>query len=84
LIVQALERVTPAQRTLIETHYGKDEAEHQQAIKQLYNDLNLKEVYDKQEDNSKARIEELIQNNASILPPSVFLPILRKIHNRDH
>jgi geranylgeranyl pyrophosphate synthase len=84
LIVQALERVTPAQRTLIETHYGKDEAEHQQAIKQLYNDLNLKEVYDKQEDNSKARIEELIQNNAAILPPSVFLPILRKIHNRDH
>jgi len=84
LVVQALERVTPEQRTILEEHYGKDEPEHQQRVKDLYKELNLEAVYLKQEEESKQRIEQLIQDNAAILPPGVFRPILAKIHNRDH
>jgi len=34
-------------------------------------------------DTKIPKIENLIQENATILPPGVFMPVLTKIHNRD-
>jgi farnesyl diphosphate synthase len=80
LIVQALMRVNTKQRKIIENNYGKKECE--QIIKDLYNELDLKSVYEQQEANSYERIIKLVNDNQQILPKNLFLPILNRIHKR--
>ena len=78
-----MQRVTPAQRAVLDANYGKDEKANEMAVKALYKELGLEAVYQAQEDDSFDRIKSLIDTNAAILPAGVFMPILSKIHNRD-
>jgi farnesyl diphosphate synthase len=82
LCVQALRLMNAEQRAQFEAHYGKEEKKDEDVVKQLFMDLNLKEIYEAQEDSSFASIQELVQANKDILPPNMFLPILNKIHGR--
>lgn len=83
LVVQALQRVTPEQRAVLNANYGKDDKKNEAAVKSLYKELGLEAVYQAQEDDSFVRIKALIDDNTAILPAGVFMPILIKIHNRD-
>jgi hypothetical protein len=42
--------------------------------------VGLKEVFDKQEEDSLSRINEMIRKNADIVPPVVFEGILKKVN----
>lgn len=83
LVVQALAKVTPEQRAVLDANYGRDEKQNESAIKSLYRELDLEKVYFAQEDASYARIAKLIEDNTNQLPKNVFFPILKKIHLRD-
>lgn len=80
LCIQALLRMTPAQRAVFESNYGKDSKESEAVIKQLYRELNLEAVYFAQEDESKKRIQAMIASVKTL--PDLFTHILDKIHNR--
>lgn len=83
LVVQALARVTPAQRAVLDANYGRDAKENEAAVKALYQELDLEKVYLEQEEASYQRIASLIEANTHRLPKNVFFPILKKIHLRD-
>lgn len=83
LVVQALTRMTPAQRAVLDANYGRDEKVNELAVKQLYKELDLEKVYFEQEETSYAKIDALITENTNKLPKNVFFPILKKIHLRD-
>lgn len=82
LVVQALNKMTPAQRAILDANYGRDEKENEAAVKALYRELDLESIYLKQEEDSYNRIEALINENTRQLPKNVFFPILKKIHLR--
>ena len=79
LCVQALKRMTQAQRERFEANYGRDDKECIANIKALYKELNLEEVYMAQEEQSLKKIQAMIA--ASDLP-DMFTTILNKIHLR--
>jgi len=81
LCVQALERMSPEQRAKFETVYGNEDEESVAWVKKLFNDLGLEEAFDKQEEESFARIEAKIAQATKTLP-DLFTPILKKIHRR--
>ncbi|XP_035435535.2 uncharacterized protein LOC118266242 isoform X1 [Spodoptera frugiperda] len=49
LAVTALQRCNSAQRSIFKEYYGSNDLEHVQRIKQLYDELNLPEVYEQYE-----------------------------------
>jgi len=82
LVVMALLRMNASQRKLLESLYGKEDNKSVDAVKALYNELGVPELYKKQEQDSYERIIKLI-GEATSIPSSVFLPILKKIHLRE-
>eukprot|EP01006_Ploeotia_vitrea_P041640 TRINITY_DN66558_c0_g1_i1.p1 TRINITY_DN66558_c0_g1~~TRINITY_DN66558_c0_g1_i1.p1 ORF type:complete len:311 (+),score=186.28 TRINITY_DN66558_c0_g1_i1:420-1352(+) len=82
LVVQALQRVSPEQRKVLETCYGKEDAESEAKIKQLYRDLDLQSVYEEQEQRSYDAIVKMMEDNADVVPSVIFRRILDKIHMR--
>lgn len=83
LVVQALSRVNPQQMQILESCYGKSDAESVAKVKQLYNDLDLVSVYRTQEESSLKRIQGKIQQASQDVPPVLFEGILKKIHGRE-
>ena len=82
LVVQALQRTDERQRRVLESNYGWDDEGKKRRIKELYEELGLREVYEAQEQESFDRIRALIDKRKSELPEDMFLPILNKIHRR--
>ncbi|XP_071987706.1 farnesyl pyrophosphate synthase isoform X1 [Engystomops pustulosus] len=82
LVVEALKRVTPEQRTLLQENYGQDDAEKVQRVKQLYEDLQLSGVYTQYEEESYQRLQTLISQHANGLSKEIFLGLARKIYKR--
>lgn len=82
LCVQALTLMSPEQRHIFDENYGKHDAECEKKIKKIYDDLELKELYLKQEETSYTEISSMIEQAKSMLPSELFLPILDKIHLR--
>ncbi len=62
-----------------QTHYGKDEPSSVKAIKNLYRELNIEEIYAEQERESFERISKLIKNSTSEVPSVVYEHILNKV-----
>jgi len=77
------ERNLQTERKLFEEHYGKKEDSHVQIIKDLYRRLGAPEAYEKQEEESYKRIQEMVSGARDVLPEAIFLPILKKIHRRE-
>lgn len=84
LVVQALQLVTndSAARTVLEDNYGYNDNEKEARIKQLYQSLRLEALFEQQEEDSLAKIQSMIHDHQENLPPSMFMPILNKIHKR--
>nr|DBA13800.1 TPA: hypothetical protein GDO54_004839 [Pyxicephalus adspersus] len=82
LVVEALKRVTPEQRKVLEENYGQDEAEKVQRVKRLYEDLDLSAVYKQYEEESFQRLQTLISQHANGLSREIFLGLARKIYKR--
>lgn len=83
LCVKALKLMSADQRKVFDEHYGKHEDSSVQKIKQIFDDLNLKDLYLKQEETSHVEITKLVNEASSFLPSALFLPILDKIHLRE-
>lgn len=81
LCVQALLRMSAAQRAEFEQKYGKDDEASVAWVRQLYRDLGLEKAYETQEADSLARVQGKISEACKTLP-DLFTPILKKIHNR--
>jgi farnesyl diphosphate synthase len=82
LCVQALQRMTPEQREIFEANYGFDDAEKVAIIKQMYETLGMKDIYNTQEDESLKRVYGLIEKYNQLLVPSWFDQVIAMVHNR--
>ena len=59
LVVQALNRVNAKQRQILESNYGQHDP-RKRFIKKLYNDLNMRQIFNEYEEQSHKEILELI------------------------
>jgi farnesyl diphosphate synthase len=84
LVCQALKLASPEQRQVLEQNYGRKDAVKEAAVKKLYNELNLEDVYKKYEEKSVGEIRELISkvDESDGLKKEVFEAFLRKIYKR--
>lgn len=91
LVVKALEMATPGQRAIIQTNYGRGEAEPsaEAAIKALYREMNLEEVYRKYERETMEDILRQIEllksndNNGKKFPVEIFYEPLSHVYGRE-
>ena len=82
LVVQALGRATPAQRKVLETHYGKHEEASVAAVKALYRDMGLEALFKQYEEDSYAAIQAELDGLKGSIPRPVFEILLKKIYKR--
>ncbi|XP_051158364.1 farnesyl pyrophosphate synthase-like [Leptopilina boulardi] len=83
LVVVALQRVTPAQRKILEECYGVNDPEKVARVKQLYHDLGLQTTYSVYEEENYNLINTHIQQISRGLPHDLFFKILNKIYRRN-
>jgi farnesyl diphosphate synthase len=81
LVVQALSLCDTKQRKLLEAHYGRTDAKSVEAIKKLYRDLNLENLFTAYEEESYAAIKKSMAQ-CKFLPEAVFDFLLKKIYKR--
>ncbi|XP_041035661.1 farnesyl pyrophosphate synthase isoform X2 [Carcharodon carcharias] len=82
LVVQALKRVDPKQRQLLEENYGRSEQEKIAKVKALYEELDMQGIYSQYEEQSYQRLLGLISQHCTKLPQEVFLSFAQKIYKR--
>ncbi|XP_077112473.1 farnesyl pyrophosphate synthase-like isoform X1 [Ranitomeya variabilis] len=82
LVVEALKRVTPEQRDVLQENYGQDDTGKVQRVKQLYEELDLSGVYTQYDKDSYHRLQTLISQHANGLSKEIFLGLARKIYKR--
>ncbi|KAF1936999.1 terpenoid synthase [Clathrospora elynae] len=84
LINQALKKVTPEQRKLLEENYGQKDAQKEAKVKELYHELKLKEFYEQWEEERvtdlRAKIDKVDESEG--LKKEVFEAFLKKIYKR--
>jgi len=81
LVVQALDRVTKEQRTLLEQNYGQWDDEKVKNVKDVYNELELVKVFEDYEEQSYKNIQEAL-DKVTLMPRDVFELLLKKIYKR--
>uniref|UniRef100_V9KXC4 Farnesyl pyrophosphate synthase n=1 Tax=Callorhinchus milii TaxID=7868 RepID=V9KXC4_CALMI len=82
IVVQALKKVTPEQRKILEECYGRPEPEKVERVKALYEELGMPDVFRDYEEESYQRLMGLIDKRANAIPKDVFLNFARKIYKR--
>ena len=84
LVNQALQIATPEQRKILEENYGQKNDEKEKVIKQLYDDMKLKERYEEFEERRAGEIRKMIANvdESEGLKKTVFEAFLAKIYKR--
>ncbi|CAH2327566.1 farnesyl pyrophosphate synthase [Pelobates cultripes] len=82
LVVNALQRVTPDQRKILEENYGQHDMTKVQNVKQLYEELDMPSVYKQYEEDSYRRLQLLISQHANGLSKEIFNGLARKIYKR--
>lgn len=82
LVVQALQRCSPAQRQVLEDNYGRNDAVHVAAVKTLYTQLGLEAVYRAYEEQTYCELMQLIDSTAGTLPKAIFTDFASKIFKR--
>jgi farnesyl diphosphate synthase len=84
LINQALRKVDPEQRKLLEENYGRKDAEKEAKVKGLYHDLKLAEFYQQWEEERvtdlRSKIDKVDESEG--LKKEVFEVFLQKIYKR--
>nr|XP_060614130.1 farnesyl pyrophosphate synthase [Anolis sagrei ordinatus] len=82
LVVQCLKRVSAEQKQVLEANYGQKDPEKVERVKQLYEELDLKTVYQNYEESSYQRLLGLISQHAIRLPGQIFLGLAQLIYKR--
>ncbi|KAF7238586.1 Farnesyl pyrophosphate synthase [Varanus komodoensis] len=82
LVVQCLKRASPEQRRLLEESYGQKDMDKVARVKQLYEELGLRDVYRDYEESSYQRLSGLISQHAVHLPAQIFLCLAQKLYKR--
>ncbi|XP_032089822.1 farnesyl pyrophosphate synthase isoform X1 [Thamnophis elegans] len=82
LVVQSLKQASREQRKILEENYGKKDPEKINRVKALYEEQDLKAVYQSYEENSYQKIVALIDQHAVRLPARIFLDLADKIYKR--
>ncbi|KAK6066445.1 farnesyl pyrophosphate synthase [Seiridium cupressi] len=84
LVNQALKIATPEQRKVLEDHYGKKDDADVAKVKELYNELDLKNKYYAYEEQVVGEIKEMISkvDENEGLKKSVLETFLNKIYKR--
>lgn len=81
LVVQALDRVTKEQRTVLEENYGQWDDAKVKNVKAVYNELELVKVFEDYEEQSYKNIQEAL-DKVTLMPRDVFELLLKKIYKR--
>lgn len=81
LVVQALSRATPSQLEILHANYGKKEEINVKRVKQLYQELDLENLFKNYEEESFRSIQKLL-GQVSEMPKDVFNDLLKKIYKR--
>eukprot|EP00474_Spongospora_subterranea_P000835 CRZ01293.1 hypothetical protein [Spongospora subterranea] len=82
LLVQALRKATPAQRKVIETHLGVNDPASIAKIKAVYDEMDMRAMFEAAELQSHERIANLIFDKGNIVPTIAFQRALGLIHER--
>ncbi|CAI5717768.1 hypothetical protein KXD40_001126 [Peronospora effusa] len=82
LVVQALDRATPAQRKTLKENYGRNDPDAIAAVKKLYNELDLVAAYHQYEDETYKTLSEEIAQMV-MMPSEVFTFLVSKIFKRN-
>jgi len=81
LVVQALDRVTPEQRAVLEANYGQWDDQKVANVKALYKELDLVKVFQTYEEDSYKIIQTEL-DKVTTMPRDVFELLLKKIYKR--
>jgi farnesyl diphosphate synthase len=82
LFVTAVQRCNPDQKKYLLANYGVNEPTKIEAVKGLYKELELEEVYHNYEEQTYNLICTHIQQMNVELPKGLFLDMLHKIYKR--
>jgi farnesyl diphosphate synthase len=84
LINQALRKVNPEQRKLLEENYGQKDSQKEAKVKELYHELKLKDFYEQWEEERVTDIRSKIEkvDESEGLKKEVFEAFLQKIYKR--
>lgn len=85
LINVALQRVSPAQRKVLEENYGRKDAECERKVKEIYREVGVEGVYKEYEQGAHTTIVGLvdtIKEEPGQLKKQVFMAFLDKIFGR--
>lgn len=84
LVNQALKKVTPEQRKVLEENYGQKDAAKEAKVKALYHELELQKFYEQWEEERVAEIRSRIEkvDESEGLKKEVFEAFLKKIYKR--
>lgn len=81
LVVQALDRVTKEERTILEENYGQWDDSKVAKVKALYKKLDLEGVFKSYEEESYKIIQTEL-DKVTLMPRDVFELLLKKIYKR--
>lgn len=84
LVNQALKKVNPEQRKILEENYGQKNSQNEAKVKQLYHELKLQDFYEQWEEERvndlRAKINKIDESDG--LKKEVFEVFLNKIYKR--
>ena len=83
LVVQALKKVTRDERRVLDENYGKDDQEKVQIVKELYEKLELKALFEECEKQNYLIISDMIKHHPMGFPRELFMFLLNKIYKRN-
>lgn len=83
LSVVALQRATPHQKEILNKYYGVNEKEAIEAVKDVYEEVQIPHTYAVYEEENYNLILTHIQQLSAGLPQKLFFKILEKIYKRD-
>ena len=84
LVNQALAIATPEQRKALEENYGRKNKTNEAAVKKLYDELKLEQIYKDYEEKRVGEIRKMIAevDESEGLKKTVFESFLGKIYKR--
>ncbi|XP_049638250.1 farnesyl pyrophosphate synthase-like isoform X1 [Suncus etruscus] len=82
LVVQCMQQASPEQRQILQENYGQKDPKKVAKVKALYEDMDLRGVFTRYEEDSYNRLVSLVEKDAKPLPPSIFLGLAQKIYKR--
>jgi len=68
---------------LQQVNYARNDASCVEKVKELYEVMNIKQLYFDYEDNSYQKLSKLVDQCSQWLPPDLFLEYMEKLYKRN-